>query len=158
MPNVVIPAGATPMREPRLDPIRTICTLHDHFVDGDGGLKDLVKAAMGAAGAEYAESDLVIAQLRASSKSSIDTHKVFALTKGKRPAVTLDQFLDCCTVQKKKLVRLLGENAIDALSSPAGDSAKALYTEFKPAFEIPAAIDTAAILQSIIKKAVRAKK
>jgi hypothetical protein len=75
-----IPPDAKVIRDSRITLIRVISTLYDRLVNGDDGLKDKVKATMREKDASFAESDLVIAALRAGSgKSTIDVYKLYRM-------------------------------------------------------------------------------
>jgi hypothetical protein len=131
-----IPPDAKVIRDSRITLIRVISTLYDRLVNGDDGLKDKVKATMREKDASFAESDLVIAALRAGSgKSTIDVYKLYRMVDAGE--LKLSQFLDCITVSKERLKEFLPGAIIDKLTiKGAAPAEPALFTEFKDGMEI----------------------
>jgi hypothetical protein len=129
-----VPADAKVIRHSNLTLIRVICTLHDKLVEGEHGLKAKAKRSLIEKDADFAESDLVVAALRAgSAKATIDPRKLYTLVEAGE--LTMSQFLDCVTVAKKPLERHLGSDTIDGLSTMGPAPQPSLVTEFKAGVE-----------------------
>jgi hypothetical protein len=134
LPDVVIPSDAKPISDQRLTLIRVISTLRDRLVEGDGGLKARVKRTMLEKEARYAESDLVIAELRpGSTKGPIDPAALYELVELKQ--LSLAQFLQCITVQKEPLKKFLAGGVIDRLTSAIPNPPPHLFTDFRQGVE-----------------------
>lgn len=132
---IQIPADAKIVRDSRITLIRLISHLNDRLVEGEDGLKARVKKTLADKGADYAESDLVVAALRAgTAKGTIDARKLYDLVKARK--LTLDQFLGCVSVSKKPLEKLLGGAAIESLTTRGPAAEPSLCTEFKAGVEL----------------------
>jgi hypothetical protein len=130
-----IPADAKIVRDSRITLIRIIATLHKRLIEDEEGLPAKVKATMADKKADFAESDLVVAALRAGgSKGTIDPRKLYKLVVAKQ--LTLDQFLSCVSVVKKPLEEFLSGAAIEKITTPGKSPAPSLYTEFKEGVEL----------------------
>jgi hypothetical protein len=131
-----IPSDAKIIRDNRITLIRVISTLYDRLVNGDDGLKTRVKQTMQDKGASFAESDLVVAALRAgAAKTSIDPRRLWSLVEAGQ--LQLSHFLDCISVVKTPLAKYLSGQTIDQITSkPSTEPEPMLFTEFKPGVEL----------------------
>lgn len=146
-----IPADAKTVRDSRVTLVRVITTLYERLVGGDDGLKAGVKATMLEKGASFAESDLVVAALRAgSAKGSIDPRKLHELVVA--GTLTLAQFLDCVAVRKEPLKAFLAGGVIDTLTANGPAPEPSLVTEFKEGVEL----DVEAIAETLVAALARA--
>lgn len=136
-----IPEGAKVVHDERLSLIRAVTMLNEH-VDGAGGVKDQVRAAMVAQGAQYASDDRTLARLHESSRYVVDPTKLYALVQ--KGMLTMKQFLGAVSVRREALKDVLGGKAIDKLSERIAGRAS-LCTEFK------AGVDGAAIAAELVK-------
>jgi hypothetical protein len=130
-----VPTDETVIRDCRLTLLRVVSTLYERLVEADDGLKVQVKETMQRKGADFAESDLVIARLQnGGSFSWIDARKLHGMIGSKPGQITLDQFLSCISVGKQKLEKFLSKDAIAAITNKGSSAAayKSLVTEFKP--------------------------
>jgi len=150
-----VPGGEKIITDKRLTAIRVISTLADKVVGGDEGLKEKVKAAMVSKDARFAESDVVIAHLRAGNgRGPIDPHELYKLVK--KDELTIEQFLDCVTVQKKPLEKFLAGGVIDKLCGTIPNPAPILVTEFKEGVDFEVG-DVDDALAGLIKQSIRTK-
>lgn len=130
-----IPADAHVVTDSRITLIRVISTLHDRLVEGTDGLKAKVKATLTAKGAQFAESDLVVAALRAgAAKRRIDPKALYALVKAKK--LTIEQFLSCITVSREPLEQYLSGDQIEQISIPGKTPEPSLFTEFREGVQL----------------------
>jgi hypothetical protein len=152
---IQVPPGASIVTDNRLTLIRVISTLYERLVDSDGSMKSKVKQTMLDKQASFAESDLVIAALRAgSSRSTIDARKLYGLVKSGR--LKLTQFLECVSVVQKPLKTYLTGEEITKLSTVGPAAEPSLVTEFKEGVQLD--VDELAMtLAGAISKAVPIK-
>jgi hypothetical protein len=137
------------LKDPRVTFLRTISTLNDQLRE-PGGMFDQVKAAMAKAKARFVESPHAVGQLRDGyARSEIDAHKAFKACTAN--GISAAKFLACCTVKKKELLKLLGENDIEKISTVGEVCDPMLFTEFKPGITI-AADDLADVLTTPLGK------
>jgi hypothetical protein len=140
---IKVPTDAKVVSDQRLTLIRIISQLTRKLGRLDE-LKNGVKRAMNDKSARFAESDLVIAELRgggaggAAEKRYVDQHKLHALVKRKR--IKMSQFLDVICVRTSLLEKILSGDEIEKLYRPADEAEQlealgSLYTEFKPGAE-----------------------
>jgi hypothetical protein len=126
-----IEEGAKVVRDTRLTVIRVLSTLHDRYV---GETKDRVREALIAKDARYAESDLVVAQLRAGNdRGPVCPSKLYKLVQ--KGDLTMKQFLSVLTVRKEPLRAILPGGLVEQLSAPVTDPRPSLVTEFKEGVE-----------------------
>ena len=131
-----IPADAKVVRDSRINFIRAIKTLNDRLVDGDNGMTAKVKASLQDKDAGFAESDYVVAALRAgAAKSAVNPRKLYKLVES--GALKLNEFLDCITVRKEPLKEFLSGVAIEKLEdAPAAPATPQLITEWKEGVQL----------------------
>lgn len=130
---IKIKDGAKVITDARVTPIRVISTLYDNYI---AKLKEHVVDGLIVKGASYAESDLVIAQLRSSGASGpVDPVKLYKLVvKGD---LSMKQFLSVLSVKKEPLGKLLGQDEIDRLCEDV-ETRNYIVTEFKGTAEFEA--------------------
>ena len=147
-----IPPDAKVIRDARLTIVRTIGTLYERHVNGDGGLKDKIKADMLKKSALFAESDHVVARLMpGAAKMTIDPVEFFKLVCAKK--ITQSEFLSCVTVNKTAARELLSPRDIEAVSKEAPAGGPILFTEFKPG--ISASLEEIDLSSIVVKMLLR---
>jgi hypothetical protein len=161
-----IPADAKIVSDRDLTIIRAAKTVLERVVEGEDGLIARVKQRMRTKRADFAQSDVVIAALRpGSAAGKIDASKLHQLvsprgTKPKAGQLTLEQFLECVTVNKGLLAQYLPGDTIDGLTSTVKNPQPQLFTEFKEGVELDYEQLTAALGEAFagsIKPAVPIK-
>lgn len=134
-----VPADAKVVRDSRINVVQIIKALYDRFVDNDDSVKSKIKSTLQEKKADYAETEICVAALRAGTpRSSIDTNRAFKmfLSKEQSKELSLAQFLSCATVSKKALEKFLSGDEIAKLSVTGGAAEPALYIEFKPGVQV----------------------
>jgi hypothetical protein len=153
-----IPAGVKPFKSNPLNTIRFVATLTERLIGGEDGLSAKVKASMARAGADFAESEYVIAALRGggTAKGSINPEHLYRLVDAKKgPSLTVDEFLKCVAVRLEPLEEFLAGNVIDELRGELPTPAQPkLITEWKPGVVFD--VDGAAVsLVDVLKRNVK---
>jgi hypothetical protein len=146
---IQIEEGAKIVRETRLTAIRFISTLHDRYVDKT---KDQIKELLRTKRASYAESDLVIGQLRPGAKfGAACPTKLYKLVQ--KGDLTMKQFLAVVSVKKGPLEKLIGEDAVNKISEEISEPEPSLVTEFKLGVQFdPKNIEQ--LIESIVPNAI----
>lgn len=146
---IKIPPDAKVIQDSRLMSLQLIKSLHDRLVNADDGLRDKIKDTMNGKAAAFAESDHVVAALRAGSpRSTIDPRKLYKLIE--KGELTVAQFLECVSVKKDPLAQYLSKNRIEQLETPSDAPEPSLATEWKQGI----AIDLPKLADSLVAAAL----
>lgn len=150
--SIKIPNDATVVNDKRLTLVRVLSTLtaEDGRLDQ---LKDGIKGTLKQKKAAFAQSDLVVAQLRSNPpKAFVVPRMLYALVKSKR--ITMEQFLDVLCIRSSLLPPILSGEEIKAISevpvAQGSGTGGALFTEFKPEVRVDFDKIEAAILEAAV--------